>query len=70
MLAYSEFEDVEIVAVCDIVPEKIDAFKVEFDMPEVKGYTDYEELLNKEELDFVDICTPNYLHSKIAVMAL
>ncbi len=70
MPAYVEFADVEIAAVCDIAPEKIEAFKKEYNMPDVKSYTDYEELLETEELDFVDICTPNYLHSKIAVSAL
>ena len=33
-------------------------------------FTDYKELLKAEGLDAVDICTPNYLHSIIAVDAL
>ena len=32
-------------------------------------YTDYKELLKDESIDAVDICTPNYLHSIIAVDA-
>jgi len=70
MPGYLEFKDVEIVAICDIVPEKIEAFKKDFNMPDVKSFTDYEELLEIDELDFIDICTPNYLHSVIAVKAL
>ncbi|MEE1224452.1 MAG: Gfo/Idh/MocA family oxidoreductase [Clostridia bacterium] len=70
MLGYKEMDNVEIVAVCDILPEKIEAYKKEFDMPDVLAFTDYKDLLNVEGLDFVDICTPNYLHSIIAVEAL
>lgn len=70
MIGYKEFEDVEIAAVCDISPEKIELFKKEFNMPDVKSFTDYNELLETEGLDFVDICTPNYLHSLVAVKAL
>ena len=70
MPGYKDFCDVEIAAICDIVPEKIEAFKKMFNMPDVKSFTDYNELLKMEELDFVDICTPNYLHSEIAVKAL
>ena len=34
------------------------------------SFTDYRDLLEVEGLDYVDICTPNYLHSVIAVDAL
>ena len=30
-------------------------------------YTDLEEMLAKEELDFVDICIPTYLHKQMAI---
>jgi len=70
MKGYVKMENVEIVAVCDILPEKIDVFKEKFDMPDVPAFTDYNDLLDVEGLDFVDICTPNYLHSIIAVAAL
>ena len=66
---YTKSQDVEIVAVCDIIPEKIDQFKENYKL-DVNGYTDYKEMLEKEELDYIDICTPNYLHSIIAVDAL
>ena len=70
MTGYGTMDNVEIVAICDIVPEKIEAFKKRFEMPDVASFTDYKELLKVEGLDFVDICTPNYLHSIIAVDAL
>lgn len=59
---------VEIVAVCDINKEKFALADKE--MPKAKKYIDYKEMIDSEELDLVHICTPNYLHSKIAVYAL
>lgn len=70
MPAYKKMDNVDVVAICDIVPEKIDKFKEKFDLSSVNTYTDYSKMIKKEELDFVDICTPNYLHSIIAVEAL
>ncbi len=71
MAGYNRMGDiVEIVAICDILPEKIDSFKKQFGMQDVREFTDYKELLEFEGLDYVDIATPNYLHSIIAVDAL
>ena len=68
--AYKAMKNVEIVAVCDIIPEKITYYKEKYQLENAVGTTDYKEVLNIEGLDFVDICTPNYLHSIIAVAAL
>ena len=61
-------DDFEVVAVCDIIEERAENFSKEFGVPAY--YTDYKEVLNIEGLEAVDICTPNYLHSIIAVDAL
>ena len=71
MTAYTRMKNVEVVAICDIVPEKIEAFKTRFGLSDdIPAFTDYHDPLNVEGLDYVDICTPNYLHSIIAVDAL
>ncbi len=71
MPAYEGNPDVEVVAICDILPEKIASFKERFHLSDnVLTFTDYNDLLAVEGLDFIDICTPNYLHSIIAVAAL
>jgi len=57
----------EVVAVCDIVPGRAEAFAKNFGVPAF--FEDYHDVLNLEGLDAVDICTPNYLHSVIAVEA-
>lgn len=35
-----------------------------------KGYTDYREMIDQENLDCLHICTPNHLHFDIAMYAL
>lgn len=35
-----------------------------------KGYKDYREMIDKENLDAVHICTPNYLHYEMAMYAM
>lgn len=62
---------VEIVAACDIIEERaINAVKNEGLTGKTKIYTDFREMIDTEELDAVDIATPNYLHSIIAVYAM
>ena len=65
---YVEDERVEIVGVCDIIEERAQFLKDTY-FPDAKVYTDYKELLKDVSIDSVDICTPNYLHSIIAVDA-
>ncbi|WP_100374565.1 Gfo/Idh/MocA family protein [Bacillus sp. FJAT-45037] len=64
---YHQNENVEIVAVCDVVEERAQKTAHQY---EAKAYTSYEELFAKESIDLVSVCTPNYLHAKISVAAL
>ena len=67
---YAENKDrVKVVAVCDILPDRVESFRKEFH-PEAETYTDWRELLKRDDLDAVDICTPNDLHAEIAIAAL
>ena len=65
---YKNDKRVKVVAVCDIRKERAEAFVRDF-YPEAAVYTDYRDLVAREDIDCVDICTPNYLHSEIAVAA-
>ena len=65
--AYKQMQNVKIVAVCDNVEEKMDD---ECIPKGVKKYNDWKELLNDPEVEAVDICGPNYLHSIVGVEAL
>lgn len=66
--AYERIDNIEVVAVCDIIAER--AQKLAERLGAKVHCTDYKEILKIDGLDAVDICTPNYLHSVIAVDAL
>lgn len=67
--AYLLEKRAEIVGVCDIKPERAEFVRKTF-FRNAKTYTDYKEMLKDKSIDYIDICTPNYLHSVIAVDAL
>ncbi len=62
--AWESMEDVELVALCDVRPERMEPH------PAQRHYTDYAEMLEREQLDIVDICLPTYLHADYAVAAM
>ena len=70
MPALKKVADCEMVAFCDIVPERAEVAKVKFGTPDAKVYTDYKELLADPEIEVVHVCTPNRAHSFITVDAL
>ncbi|PKK38868.1 Myo-inositol 2-dehydrogenase [Clostridiaceae bacterium JG1575] len=60
----------EIVAICDVLPERMEEAKAQFDLPTVACYTDYQAMLEQEDLDLVAICTESGKHAAIALNAL
>ena len=59
----------EMVAFCDILPERAEKAKAEYGTPDAKVYTDYQELLKDAEIDVVHVLTPNVSHCPITVAA-
>ena len=62
--AWIAMEETELVALCDIRPEMMEEF------PNQRHYTDFAEMLDKENLDILDICLPTNLHVDYAVQAM
>ena len=62
--AWIAMEETELVALCDIRPEMMEEF------PDQRHYTDFAEMLDKENLDILDICLPTNLHVDYAVQAM
>jgi predicted dehydrogenase len=60
--------DVELVAACDVNKAVAGKLAEDFDIPHV--FTDFKELLALEEIDLVDICTPNKVHTPSILAAL
>ena len=61
---------VDMVAFCDIIPERAEKAKAQYGTPDAKTYTDYKELLADPTIEAVHVCTPNRSHSFITVDAL
>lgn len=70
---------VELVALCDIVPERfagegtrmnIETGSRPIDASRFRTYADYREMMDKEALDYVDIALPTDLHCEATVAAL
>lgn len=64
--AWAEIPEVELVAVCDIDPDRAHAAAESFGG---RAYTDAETLLANEELDFVDIATTPPTHRMMVELA-
>lgn len=60
----------KVVALCDCEKEKAKRLAGQFDLYDVKIYTDYSSMLENEKLDAVHICTPHYLHAPMTIEAL
>ena len=67
---YLEMEDCEIVAGCDLIEGKAEAFFKRFGVENVRCYTSDKEMYEKEDLDAVSICTYNKTHAECAINAL
>ena len=59
-----DMDDVEVVAICDLIPERMERYDVK------KRYTDFEKMTEENEIDILDICLPTYLHAEYAVKAM
>ncbi|WP_316789516.1 Gfo/Idh/MocA family protein [Pedobacter frigoris] len=72
----SFIEGVEIKALCDKLPERAAAAQknlVSKGLPKAKEYSGengWKEMIDKEDLDLIYICTPWHLHTPMAVYAM
>ena len=70
MRAYLKREDIQIAALCDIVPGKAEAFAEEFGLQGVPCYESHVEMLEQVPLDAVSVCTYNAQHAGPSIDAL
>ena len=70
MPALSKIPEVELVAFCDIIPERAQKAAQEYGIEGAKVYTEYQELLKDDSIQVVHVLTPNNMHSPITVAAL
>jgi len=65
---YEASPNAQVVALCDINEELLG--RVLKERPNVRGFTDYGEMLAMRELQAVSVALPNYLHAPVTIAAL
>ena len=70
MEAYRKLQDrCEVVALVDIIPGKARRFMEEFGLS-CDTFEDHQDILPRQDIDLVDVCTPPYVHAQISINAL
>lgn len=67
MNALRGFEDVEVVAGVDILPDRLENMKEKWGITQL--YTDWKKMLKEVKPDAVEVCTPNGVHAQPAIDA-
>ena len=62
--------NVEIAAICDLKPDRLDKAASAASRDNPKTFSDYHKLLEQKDIDAVYIATPCYLHSEMAIAAI
>ncbi len=65
---YEKIPEARVVAVADLLPERVEAAKSKFDISD--GYSDYRELLARDDIDSVDVCVHNNKHAPLTIAVL
>jgi predicted dehydrogenase len=65
---YKRDERCELVAIADPVGDRAREFAAEFGIP--AAYDSHEELIGREDIDLVDVCTPSTTHFDLSWAAL
>lgn len=67
---YKQMDDVEVVALADLVPGKAEAFAKKFGIEGCKCYPSHKELIDAGEVEAVSVCTYNCQHAEPTIYAL
>jgi len=63
----AQFENIHLLGVTDIVPEKRDRLACEYG---AKSYDSYEAMLSDEAIDIVVLCVPSHMHLEFSMQAI
>ncbi|MCL2508714.1 MAG: Gfo/Idh/MocA family oxidoreductase [Oscillospiraceae bacterium] len=68
MHAAAKSENADLIAVCDLIQEKLD--KAAAEHPGTLTYLSFDEMLKNPDIDVVSICLPSAMHAEFAVKAM
>lgn len=64
---YLSIPNAKIVAACDIDSKRLNEWCDKYGIPEKDRYTDYSKLLARDDIDQVDVCVHNNLHTPLSI---
>ncbi|MGI6254877.1 MAG: Gfo/Idh/MocA family protein [Acutalibacter sp.] len=68
MQRYADIPNAKVVAACDIDKKKLEAWGGKYQIKDL--YTDFREMLKRDDIDAVDVCLHNNLHMPMALEVL
>lgn len=57
----------EVVAIAEIIPDRLEKWGKKYGMDEKDMYIDYHEMLKRDDIDTIDVCVHNNLHVPVAI---
>ena len=70
MKSYVNFNDVEIVGACDVVPGKARDFLNRYKLESVPAFENVFDLVKNVKMDGASVCTYNTTHAECAIALL
>lgn len=70
MTIWSNIPGAKVVAGCDIDEKKLQAWGEKYGIPQADLYTDFRKMLERDDLDAIDVCVHNNLHTPVAVAVM
>lgn len=70
MPSLHKLPNVKMVAFCDLIPQRAEDAKAQYGTPDAQTYTDYHDLLARDDIEVVHVLTPNCAHAEISIAAL
>ncbi|MGN1141554.1 MAG: Gfo/Idh/MocA family protein [Oliverpabstia sp.] len=70
MTVWSKIPGTKVVAGCDIDQAKAETWGERYQIPKENLYTDFREMLKRDDLDCIDVCVHNNLHTPVSVAVM
>jgi len=66
--AWKRIKEIEVKAIVDLEEERARNYSQLFKIPSF--YIDYNKVLERSDIDIIDVCTPTYTHAQISIDAM
>ncbi len=70
MTVWGNIPDTRVVAAAEIDEAKLQAWGQKYQVPKDCLYTDFREMLKRDDLDCIDVCVHNNLHTPVSVAVM